>query len=397
MSEKLKIHSCSMMICALILLSSFELAKGIPSTQTCAAPSASCQQSKCCQDKAMSCFEKNQYWASCKMNCKPGLDPNDPPEHRTPWSCKLLGGPPPTPAPPPAPPVKPPLDPSPTLIYMSEDLGTAKTTRYWDCCKPSCAWPDKARVEQPVGICSKDGKSNVPPSTNNVCGGGGSGGTSYMCSNQQPWLDAPLKLSFGYAAGHVKGLKESDFCCACYELRFTDSNLPRMVVQVTNTGSDLGENHFDIQAPGGGFGIFDGCTKQWSLSSKTAWGARYGGLMAAGLGKKGCKRMPKELQPGCEWHFDYLGDNPKIKSHYRVACPAQIANKSSCRRLDDSKSAPPTPPPTPPPAPPPAPPTGSRRRRRRSSSRRRRRARPSRRRTASRRRRRRRSSRRRSS
>ena len=29
-----------------------------------------------------------------------------------------------------------------------------------------------------------------------------------------------------------------------------------MIVQSTNTGGDLGENHFDIQMPGGGVGIF---------------------------------------------------------------------------------------------------------------------------------------------
>jgi hypothetical protein len=28
-----------------------------------------------------------------------------------------------------------------------------------------------------------------------------------------------------------------------------------LIVQVTNTGGDLGENHFDIQMPGGGVGI----------------------------------------------------------------------------------------------------------------------------------------------
>ena len=33
-------------------------------------------------------FQKNEYWASCKTSCTPGIDPADPPEHATPWTCK---------------------------------------------------------------------------------------------------------------------------------------------------------------------------------------------------------------------------------------------------------------------------------------------------------------------
>ena len=31
----------------------------------------------------------------------------------------------------------------------------------------------------------------------------------------------------------------------------------KMVVQVTNTGGDLGDNHFDLQMPGGGVGYHE--------------------------------------------------------------------------------------------------------------------------------------------
>jgi hypothetical protein len=37
----------------------------------------------------------------------------------------------------------------------------------------------------------------------------------------------------------------------------------KMVVQATNTGGDLGENHFDLLIPGGGVGIFNGCPAQY--------------------------------------------------------------------------------------------------------------------------------------
>lgn len=297
----------------------------------------------------MGCYEKNPYWASCKMTCKPGIDPADPPEYQDPWSCKHLGGAsPPTPAPP-LPPVDPPKNADPYLTYMSGNLGRAKTTRYWDCCKPSCAWGDKAHVTKPVKVCDKDGSSPLGPNSKNVCGGGGSGGPCYMCTGQQPWYNSDRKMSFGFAAAHVTGMKEKDSCCACFELRFESSKVPRMVLQVGNTGSDLGDNQFDIQVPGGGFGIFDGCTKQWELPSKTSWGKRYGGIMAAGLGKKGCKdRMPKEYQEGCEWQFDHLGDNPKVKEVYKVACPAEIVAITGCKREDDATETNPGPAPGPP-------------------------------------------------
>lgn len=39
----------------------------------------------------------------------------------------------------------------------------------------------------------------------------------------------------------------------------------------------FGRNQFDIQVPGGGFGIFNkGCEKQWP--GKWNWGNRYGGV-----------------------------------------------------------------------------------------------------------------------
>jgi len=36
-----------------------------------------------------------------------------------------------------------------------------------------------------------------------------------------------------------------------------------MIVQATNTGGDLGSNHFDLMIPGGGVGLFDGCSRQY--------------------------------------------------------------------------------------------------------------------------------------
>lgn len=359
----------------------------LESVGPCSAAGKNCKSTKCCSSPGLKCYEKDGYWASCKSSCTPGLDSYDPPKYRTPWSCRILGsggGGGPAPAPRPTPVQPPPTGDSSGLTYLSGNLGTAKTTRYWDCCKPSCAWPGKASVSSPVKVCAKNGVSKLGANSKNICGGGGSGGPSYMCTAQSAWYDPAKKMSFGFVAGHVKGLNEKGWCCGCYELRFQNSNLPRMVVQITNTGADLGENHFDIQVPGGGFGIFDGCTKQWGAPAGS-WGKRYGGVMASGWGKAGCRKLPSALRKSCEWQFDYLGDNPRVVSHFRVKCPAEITQASQCARDDDPKGESPSPAPQPKPQPrprpapqpkprpTPKPPAGQRRRRRVSTRRRRRR------------------------
>jgi hypothetical protein len=109
-----------------------------------------------------------------------------------------------------------------------------------------------------------------------------------MCNNNQPWA-VNDNLAYGFAAANIPGLSESGWCCGCYELTFTSTAISgkKMVVQVyiyqlfmikmvtinlffykkvTNTGGDLGQGHFDIQLPGGGVGIFNGCTAQWGCS-----------------------------------------------------------------------------------------------------------------------------------
>lgn len=72
-------------------------------------------------------------------------------------------------------------------------------------------------------------------------------GTAYMCSDQSPWV-VDDNLSYGFAAVKLSGQTEEQWCCACYELTFTSgpASGKKMVVQATNTGADLGSNHFDI-------------------------------------------------------------------------------------------------------------------------------------------------------
>lgn len=52
----------------------------------------SCLATPTCCPVGYACFEKDDYWASCKTECTPGIDENDPPEYQTDWTCEILGG-----------------------------------------------------------------------------------------------------------------------------------------------------------------------------------------------------------------------------------------------------------------------------------------------------------------
>ena len=98
--------------------------------------------------------------------------------------------------------------------------------------------------------------------------------------------------------------------------------------QVTNTGGDLGDNHFDLALPGGGQGLFSGCSKQFPGYS--SWGAQYGGVSSDAQ----CFALPPALQPGCHLRFGWGGgmDNPAA-SFVQVACPAALVQRSGCQRM----------------------------------------------------------------
>jgi hypothetical protein len=120
---------------------------------------------------------------------------------------------------------------------------------------------------------------------------------AYMCNDQQPWAIND-SLAYGFAAATIAGLTEQDWCCTCYALKFTSTSIAgkTLVVQVTNTGGDLGSNQFDLQLPGGGVGIFNGCQSQWNAPAD-GWGSRYGGVSSL----SDCSSLPSALQPGCKF------------------------------------------------------------------------------------------------
>ena len=138
------------------------------------------------------------------------------------------------------------LLPSFLSLATAQVSGSGSTTRYWDCCKPSCAWQENVgpQVSGSVGTCSID---DSPFDGAGAPSGCEPGGQAFMCSSHSPW-EVSDELSYGWAAVRIAGGSEAGWCCACYELTFTDGPVAgkRMIVQATNTGEDLGDDHFDI-------------------------------------------------------------------------------------------------------------------------------------------------------
>jgi hypothetical protein len=56
----------------------------------CVGAYQDCSRSKCCLDPGNMCYQKDEYYATCKAWCQPGIDYSDP-DDTVPWTCEELG------------------------------------------------------------------------------------------------------------------------------------------------------------------------------------------------------------------------------------------------------------------------------------------------------------------
>lgn len=214
------------------------------------------------------------------------------------------------------------------------------STRYWDCCKASCGWSNRPNA---VDSCDLSGNNiGVNDQRSSVCPDGA--GDAQTCHGMAPWAHSTT-LSFGYAAVSQAA------CGTCWQLQFTGSGPggnagaaalagKTMVVMATNTGSDVGAGQFDLLIPGGGVGIFNGCTRALGIQA-SEMGAQYGGFrtQCASAGDqnaiKQCVRDMctnvfgsrgfGDLEQGCLWYVDWFeaADNPDFV-YQEVPCPQEL-------------------------------------------------------------------------
>ncbi|GMF07584.1 unnamed protein product [Ambrosiozyma monospora] len=153
-----------------------------------------------------------------------------------------------------------------------------------------------------------------------------------MCPDQVPTVVSDT-LAYGFAAASISGATDETLACACIKLTFTSTSIKgkSLVVQISNTGGDLGSNQFDLALPGGGGGIYsDGCSNEFG--SGYSWGEQYGGVSA----ESDCSNLPTALQAGCEFRFDWFenADNPTVDFE-QVVCPSTLTSLSGCSRTDE--------------------------------------------------------------
>ncbi|CAG9772809.1 unnamed protein product [Ceutorhynchus assimilis] len=207
--------------------------------------------------------------------------------------------------------------------------GKGITTRYWDCSKPSCAWIENlpSGVVNPAHSCDIDGSTIVSPHTQSSCDPKADPPVAFMCTDQQPWI-VNSTLSYGFAAASFEGGVDESRCCTCMLLSFQGQLAGKQhLIQITNTGSDLSQNQFDLSLPGGGVGLCTvSCARMFGCEP-TGWGEQYGGISSL----EECDDLPKVLQPGCRWRWEFMEGvpNPEV-TFQEVQCPKEIVNVSGC-------------------------------------------------------------------
>lgn len=221
--------------------------------------------------------------------------------------------------------------------------GSGYATRYWDSCKPHCAWNGKGGpATTPTRTCHADGSLAGADETS-VC----DGGTAGTCLSQIPQI---INDQVAYAFAATPG-GEND-CGRCFMLTFTgegkDGTNARsralkgktLIVMSSNIGYDVAGGQFDIMIPGGGVGAFNGC----SVMGLSCAGKQYGGLLGtcedAGGGDakiksclvESCNREyanNPQAKEGCLFMATWMNaasTNPR-HTYVEVECPAELAAK----------------------------------------------------------------------
>ncbi len=224
--------------------------------------------------------------------------------------------------------------------------GSGWATRYWDCCKPHCSWPEHAGGNYSRQCTNKGKSQNSNWGDGSIC----SGGSQMTCTSQIPFtIDGCSEMGFAFAAVPSA---DGGSCGKCYQLTFTGKGKygdnintssiknKKLIIMVTNVGGDVQQGQFDIMIPGGGVGMFNGCASMgWG-----GQGEQYGGLLsdceresdykAAATQtclKNKCNSVfsnDAEAKKGCMFLADWMhaAGNP-MHNYVEVECPDVLKQK----------------------------------------------------------------------
>ena len=274
----------------------------------------------------------------------------------------------------------------PPAAYTKNILDNGQTgwnSRYWDACKPHCAWISNGQEGKTDTTTEESYQAGMTTArncnihdvevptytvgsgvgqywfgyegTNNACGNAKEKGV-FTCTDM-----APIAVNDTLSYAYVAGPGSQTTCGKCFHLQYNGSfkdasanNAAKethkalkgkhMVVMTSNIGHDVERGQFDLMVPGGGVGAFDALSVQVS-GQNVEWGAGFGGFLTACQGKHGydntlevyqqCVRdmcdaafgnagFPNLLR-GCHWFADWFmaADNPTYNWE-EVECPQYL-------------------------------------------------------------------------
>ena len=234
----------------------------------------------------------------------------------------------------------------PNIKTTGGKSGSGWATRYWDCCKPHCSGATNTSYHSKQ--CTNKGKTE---STDWGAGSVCSGGNMMACTSPIPFtIDGCDEYGFAFAAVPAA---DGGSCGKCFQLTFTgeghynstNANTKKLkgkklIIMTTNIGGDVQQGQFDIMIPGGGVGMFNGC-------SSMGWGAQgeqYGGLLSdcekesnynAGTYAKclteKCNKAfsnDEQAKKGCMFLVDWMqsAGNPE-HNYVEVECPQVLKDR----------------------------------------------------------------------
>lgn len=219
--------------------------------------------------------------------------------------------------------------------------GSGYATRYWDCCKPHCAWPEHGGS---ASTCDAKGNKIGDKSASSMCDGGNAG----ICRSQFPIIINDT-LAFAFAA--TPGGENN--CGKCFDLvfdggcKYDATSLHKkmkgkhLIVMSNNVGYDVAGGQFDVMIPGGGYGIFNGCSNKMGWGSQ---GSQYGGLLDECEKETGynsskykscltekCNKSfssDPEAKEGCLFLATWMNAAGNLTHNYReVECPQELKQR----------------------------------------------------------------------
>ena len=226
--------------------------------------------------------------------------------------------------------------------------GSGWGSRYWDCCKPHCAWSGKGGPIAKTCNASQQTLAKGDDMVKSICDGGPAG----LCNSQAPFAIND-DLAYAFAAG--PGNSYAGSCGSCFLLTFTGESRhttdartqalkgKKMVIMISNIGYDVEDGQFDMMIPGGGVGAFNGCSALWGINNL---GAQHGGFLKDCGGDKKVTDVATvqkcledkcnsvfasipDAKAGCLFHAQWLmaANNPSFTYQELEKCPAELEAK----------------------------------------------------------------------